>query len=192
MKGAKPEHGKGREALLAAVIKITAAKGLRGVTFRAVAEAAGVNNTLIVHYFGNRDSLLEAALEWSVEHSIEATDLAQYAEDGRGFRKSLVDAFVEDSHTFLFQYEMILEASRQPKLRPVIHQMYERYVDAFTRGRAKFGGEVDRALNRALFASLDGMVFQYLNGAVNQEEFIESIDALGNFIAEHHQTDTRL
>lgn len=190
MEDTKPGHGQGREALLTAVIEIAAAKGLRGVTFRAVAEAAGVNNTLIVHHFGNRDTLLAAALESSTQRSIEQSDLAQFAEDGKAFRKALVNTFADDSANYVFQYEMILEASRQPKLRPLIHRMYGHYVDTFTRGRAKFGGDVDPALNRALFASLDGMVFQYVSGAITRDDFIVSIDALGTFIAQHHQTGT--
>jgi len=33
-----PQRGQGEDALLAVVVRVTAEKGLRGVTFRAVAE----------------------------------------------------------------------------------------------------------------------------------------------------------
>ena len=46
-------YDEGREALLQAAVRVVADKGLRGLTFRAVAEEAGVNNTLVVHHFGS-------------------------------------------------------------------------------------------------------------------------------------------
>ena len=63
-------YGTGREALMASTVHVVAQKGLRGLTFRSVAEHAGVNNTLVAHHFGTRDALIKAALEWSVEQSI--------------------------------------------------------------------------------------------------------------------------
>lgn len=56
-------YGQGREALIRAAVEVAAVRGLRGMTFRAVAEAAGVNNALIAHHFRNREGLLLAALD---------------------------------------------------------------------------------------------------------------------------------
>src|SRR3712207_5466329 len=66
----RPKHGQGREALLRATVHVVAREGLRGLTYRAVAEEAGVANTLVAHHFGTRDALLQAALEWAAELSI--------------------------------------------------------------------------------------------------------------------------
>ena len=73
----------GREALLVATVHVVARKGLRGLTFRAVAEHAGVNNSLVAHHFGTRDSLIKAALDWSVQQSIGLSQLEETPRDGR-------------------------------------------------------------------------------------------------------------
>lgn len=183
MKGSKPEHGAGREALLAAVVDVVADHGLRGVTFRAVAERANVNNTLILHHFGNRAALLSAALDWSVERSLEQSKLSEYSQDTKTFRRNLVEKLLASPELEAFQLEMSLEARRQPSLRPAVHRLYERYLTDFSESRNQSGLETSHPLNRALFASIDGLVFQYLTHAISKEEFIESLDELGEFIS---------
>lgn len=179
----KPRHGEGREALLSATVYVVAAKGLRGMTFRAVAEEAGVNNSLIAHHFGTRDALLAAALEWSGERSIGMANLADYANDAPAFRSKLIETLLSEPELQLFQFEMILEASRRPHLQPAVHRLYNRYVDELARGRSLLGAPTGRALDRAMFAALDGLVFQYLSRAISAEDLADSVDALGAVVA---------
>jgi len=54
----------GRTALLDAACHSIARKGLRGLRVEEVAADAGVAPSLIYHHFGNRASLLRAALEY--------------------------------------------------------------------------------------------------------------------------------
>lgn len=49
-----------RDALLRAAIKVTARGGLRALTYRAVAEEAGVVRGLVRFHFGSRDALIMA------------------------------------------------------------------------------------------------------------------------------------
>src|SRR3712207_8439845 len=58
-----PGYGEGRRALLAAAVHVVATRGLRHLTYRSVAQEAGVAHGLVAHHFGTRDALLEAALE---------------------------------------------------------------------------------------------------------------------------------
>ena len=61
-----------RELLVVTAIRLFAERGLHGVSLRAVGEAAGQRNTAAVHYhFGDRESLLDAA----IEHVLEAVRL---------------------------------------------------------------------------------------------------------------------
>lgn len=176
------DYGEGREALLAATVTVTARKGLRGLTFRAVAEAAGVSNSLIAHYFGTRDELLSAALVWSAERSIDAADLSQYSSDIDAFRTALVENILAEPEIHAFQFEMLLEASRQPQLRDTARTLYERYVGAVAEGRAAAGLNPNPELSRAIFAALDGLMIQYLSRAISAEEFARSIDALSTAV----------
>src|SRR6185312_7970849 len=116
--GRAHKYGDGREALLAAVVGVVAEKGLRGLTYRAVAERAGVNNTLISHYFGSRSALLEAAMEWASARSIRLSDLSATEEVDEDFARALVELVQAEPELQLFQYEMILESRRKPELRP--------------------------------------------------------------------------
>ena len=48
----RPGYGEGRDALLTATVRVVARRGLRNLTYRAVAEEAGVTHGLVAHYFG--------------------------------------------------------------------------------------------------------------------------------------------
>ncbi|MGN8129991.1 TetR/AcrR family transcriptional regulator [Paenarthrobacter sp. 22069] len=175
-RSATPAYGQGREALLRAAVDVVAQKGLRGLTYRAVAEAAGVNNSLVAHHFGTRDALIAAALEWSSEQSIAASRLKDAAENGGTFTGALLELLLEDPGLQVFQYEMILEARRRPELAGPVATLYESYVDALAEGLRAFGVQGDvRVVARTLFAALDGLVMQYLAG-VGRDEIAAALE----------------
>lgn len=176
-------YGEGREALLKATVAVVAQKGLRGLTFRAVAEEAGVNNTLIAHHFGTRDKLLSAALEWSLDRSIAAADLSEYATDAEAFRAALVANVLSEPDVEIFQFEMILESSRRPELQDAVRSLYQRYVAALGAGREKLGVPSSEPLNLALFAALDGLMLQYLSRSITAQQLEDAVIALGIAVA---------
>ncbi|MEV7646704.1 TetR family transcriptional regulator [Arthrobacter sp. NPDC089319] len=163
--GRAHKYGDGREALLAAVVGVVAEKGLRGLTYRAVAERAGVNNTLISHYFGSRSALLEAAMEWASARSIRLSDLSATEEVDEDFARALVELVQAEPELQLFQYEMILESRRKPELRPSAVKLYENYVASMQQALQKHGYQDTGPLARAIFAALDGLVLQQLTVA---------------------------
>ena len=159
------KYGTGKEALLRAAVAVVAAKGLRGLTYRSVAEAAGVNNTLVAHHFGSRDALIAAALDWAAEQSISASRLREAAALGHSFTESLLELLLAEPELQVFQYEMILEARRRPELAEAVSALYENYVSALAEGLAASGlTDNVQVVARTLFASLDGLVLQYLAG----------------------------
>ena len=158
-------YGTGREALLAATVHVVAQKGLRGMTYRAVAELAGVNNTLVAHHFGTRDALIEAALEWSVNQSIGLSGLESLPATEDEFCRSIMDVIRENPDMQTFQYEMILEARRRPELAGAVRRLYESYIAALSRGLQNLGMSDDYAVAQATFAALDGLVLQLIAGA---------------------------
>lgn len=169
-------HGTGREAILRASVAAVAELGLRGLTFRAIAERAGVNNSLIAHYFGTRENLILAALEWAVERSIEATHLGELAASPEGFADELSSSLEREAELQAYQYEMILEARRRPELRPAVRKLYEQYEAALAESLRDFG--IDRATastKRALFGAVDGLVLQRVSGNLTAAEFREAL-----------------
>lgn len=65
-----------RADLISAAIPLFAAKGLNGVTVREVANAAGVNLSMISYYFGGKEGLYAAVLtdQFSVLRKVEEID----------------------------------------------------------------------------------------------------------------------
>lgn len=160
-----PGDGSGKDALLEATIEVVGKKGLRGLTFRAVGEAAGVNNSLIAHYFGTRDALIEAAFDRAVHESIDVSHLEDFPNSREGFIDSLVSMLAANSAREIFVYEMVLAAHRRPEIAERVSSLYNDYVTTLSNALRRALGEnfsAERA--RYTFAALDGLVLQRLAG----------------------------
>jgi AcrR family transcriptional regulator len=153
-------YGEGRSALLAAAVRVVAERGLRHLTYRAVAQEAGVTHGLVTHHFGTRDALIHAALEYSLQNSIPAIT----ADPGTGRLDSLFAGLAElvqgDPGSQAFQYELILEARRRPELLPHVEEIYAAYHEVL-RGELELAGiDSDDAFVHLVFSALEGLVFQ--------------------------------
>ncbi len=160
-----PGDGTGREALLEATISVVGQKGLRGLTFRAVGEAAGVNNSLIAHYFGTRDAMIEAAFDRAVHESIDVSHLSEFPDSREGFIDSLVSMLSGNSDREIFVYEMVLAAHRRPEIAERVSALYSDYVKTLSESlRSALGESFSAERARYAFAALDGLVLQRLAG----------------------------
>lgn len=166
-------YGRGKDALIRAAVEIVAERGLRGMTFRAVAEAAGVNNALIAHHFGNREGLLSAAMNWTAEQMVEKSAFKNAASQPEAFQQAMDTIAVMDRNLLVFQYEIIIEASRNERYREPVRSLYQAYFRGLSPDEESIS-----ALTRARFAALDGLVLQSIGGAITLEEFDESLQAL--------------
>src|SRR3954469_5294473 len=70
-----PGHGERRAALLSAAVRVLDRDGMRGLTYRAVAQEAGVSHGLVRHHFGSRDALIHEAVLDHAERSLQSTRL---------------------------------------------------------------------------------------------------------------------
>jgi AcrR family transcriptional regulator len=160
-----PGDGTGREALLDATISVVGQKGLRGLTFRAVGEAAGVNNSLIAHYFGTRDAMIEAAFDRAVHESIDVSHLSEFPDNREGFIDSLTSMLSGKSDREIFVYEMVLAAHRRPEIAERVSALYSDYVKTLSESlRTALGERFSAERARYAFAALDGLVLQRLAG----------------------------
>jgi AcrR family transcriptional regulator len=82
-----------RGAILGAARRLFATDGADGTSIRAVAQAAAVDPALVLHYFGSKDGLLQAAMEWPVDMNVAADRIFRGGVDGLGER--LVRFFME-------------------------------------------------------------------------------------------------
>jgi len=154
----EPSYGEGRQSLVDAAIAVVAESGLRNLTYRSVARRAGVSHALVAHHFGSRDSLIEAAVERALERSLDEAPL-----EGRGglerWGQSLARSVAANPDLHAFQFEMALEARRNPDIQPHVERLYEAYWAA-TRRELRRHGINDSTIAHLAFAALDGLVFQ--------------------------------
>lgn len=157
----RPEYGAGREALLDAAIRVVARRGLRYLTYRAVAAEAGVTHGLVAHHFGTRDALLLAALRHSVQRSIEVTSLRPEGGSAENFVQRFAEMVERDPDLHAFQYEVLLESRRSRAAREHAAELYASYRSAAREGLRNIGIP-DGPLADLVFAALDGLVFQQI------------------------------
>jgi len=147
-------HGT-REALIRSAVRVGARKGLRGLTYRAVAEDAGLAHGMIVHHFGSRDALIAAALEHTVRRTLrDATAEPNQTSEEIGSHLGDVTA---DEDVLLFQREMINEARRRPELQSPVRRILREYESAVQRQLAAVG-VTDSAMVVLVAAAMEGLV----------------------------------
>lgn len=158
----RPGYGEGRQALIDAAIRVVGQKGLRGLTYRAVATEAGVTQGLVAHHFGSRDELLRAALLQAFQGSIERSSLVPASGRLDDLVSDLAARAEEGADEEAFQFELTLEARRRDDLRPHARGLYDAYHAATADALRRVGVDADDDLARVVFAALDGLVFQQL------------------------------
>jgi AcrR family transcriptional regulator len=90
--GRRPGRSSTRQAILEAAGRLFAERGYEGATMRAIAADAGVDAALVVHFFGNKATLLAEAVHWPFEPEEEMPKLL--ADGRRNVGRNLVRLFV--------------------------------------------------------------------------------------------------
>lgn len=93
-----------RESLLKAATSIFALKGLRGTSIRDIAQAAGLNSSMISYYFGSKEQLYkecvtqigEAKLEGIKSILTPANSKTEYTVKLKLFAENLLNLFLEE------------------------------------------------------------------------------------------------
>lgn len=101
-RGRRPGAPDTRAAILAAARDRFAAQGYAGSSVRSIAAEAGVDPSLVHHYFGSKDDLFVAALELRIDPRVAVLPVLEGGPDGAGER--LMRLFVtawEDEDTRL-------------------------------------------------------------------------------------------
>lgn len=77
------DHEERRRIVAEAVLRVAADKGVAGVTLNDVSAEAGWSRGVLTHYFGNKDSLLEAALRQGMRQISANLQIASAESDSR-------------------------------------------------------------------------------------------------------------
>ncbi len=122
-----------RAQVLRAARACIVAQGYERVTVRDVAAAAGVSTGTVVHYFGDKDSVLEAALLGKVQDTGLALRAALAgASSARERLERLVEASLPASDEVRDEWRLWLtfwgEATRNERLRAVSERQHRRWT----------------------------------------------------------------
>lgn len=123
-----------RDQLLEVGLELFTRRGLESVSIGEIADAAGVSPGLLYHYFPNKQSLYDAAVERAVldleaamakanpTDSIELLDLAK-----------MVQAYVDFARTRAREYRFVLVrgAASSDRIRMLLQDMRRSYVERF-------------------------------------------------------------
>ncbi|MFC8101514.1 TetR/AcrR family transcriptional regulator [Streptomyces sp. NPDC057363] len=172
-----PPAGASRAGLVAdAALSLLAERGMRGLTHRAVDEAAGLPQGSTSNLARTRQALLELAVRRLADRDARLLALHEMPDPRHGL-DSLVDALALATHRALTQhreltlarYELALEATRRPELRA-------HFDSAGARFREQLGtlvtsmGSADPARHvLSLVAWADGLMFSCVAGSFHAE-----------------------
>lgn len=126
-----------RERILEAACDLIASDGIDDVRIARVATRARASTALVHHYFSTREELLEQALR----HSFETAGAERFAEEpdaepspSRGLGRA-IDACLplpgSQERDWTLWTELWLRAARDPQLRPLAADLYDRYRQWF-------------------------------------------------------------
>jgi hypothetical protein len=156
-------------------LALLAERGMRGLTHRAVDEAAGLPAGSTSNLARTRAALLELAVDRLVD--LETARFAGLgaagAPAGLGDPDVLAESLAEFVHGLLTvgrvatiaRYELALEATRRPELRRAYDEAGRRYRGAAVALLAAAGSADPERHGRQLVAYLDGLVFDAIAGA---------------------------
>lgn len=180
VKGSGSRPVDGRTALLEAACRAIARKGLRGLRIEEVANDAGVAPSLIYHHFGDRATLLRAALE-HVGQKADAYTSTDHDASGRDELIASLLAEIQDDQEIRensaawgeFRDAAVFDELLSPTLFRYTQQWIDDVAALVRRGQAdgSIGPDVDpAAAGQQLSALTEGLSTRWLAGFLTVDE----------------------
>ncbi|GHF69745.1 hypothetical protein GCM10010218_58820 [Streptomyces mashuensis] len=170
---ASPHSTTSRPLLIAdTALALLAERGMRGLTHRAVDEAAGLPPGSTSNHARTRLALLEAAVRRLAVREAEVLAPAELPQPAAG-REGLVEALSLALHRSLSRerdllvarYELALEASRRPELRAIYDDAGRVFREPVTALMAAAGSTDPQRHALSLIAWCEGLMFSCAAGS---------------------------
>ncbi|MFF8233093.1 TetR/AcrR family transcriptional regulator [Streptomyces caelestis] len=157
-------------------LALLAERGMRGLTHRAVDEAAGLPQGSTSNLARTRQALLELAVRRLADREARVLALHEMP-DPRGGTGSLADALALAAHRALTRnreltlarYELALEATRRPELRAYFDATGARFREQLTALVTGMGSTDPARHTLSLVAWADGLMFSCVAGSFGAE-----------------------
>jgi DNA-binding transcriptional regulator YbjK len=168
-----------RRAIIDAALRIIASRGLPAVTHRTVAREAGVPLAATTYYFASKDEILSEALESlaAVEvdrlEALTATVAAatpSRAELAAALGEALIPEPADAERTWLAQFEIYVEAARNPALRPAVIRWREAFVELAASALRAIGAPDPERRAAIAVAAINGILLDRLRGVGENPE----------------------
>ncbi|MFF7732226.1 TetR/AcrR family transcriptional regulator [Streptomyces sp. NPDC007984] len=165
--------GSSRSDLVAdTALALLAERGMRGLTHRAVDEAAALPQGSTSNLARTRQALLELAVRRLADREARVLALHEMPDPAAG-TGSLVDALALAAHRALTdhraltlaRYELALEATRRPELRAFFDATGARFRDQLTALVTGMGSTDPARHTLSLIAWADGLMFSCVAGS---------------------------
>jgi DNA-binding transcriptional regulator YbjK len=161
-----------RGAIIDAAVRIIATRGLPALTHRAVAREARVPLAATTYYFASKDEIVREALEELAR--VEVERLAELARrireiESTGELGNLVEAALfpdprEAEQRWLAQFEIYLEAARNPALRPAIEHWRAAFVEVAESALRVAGAPDPERRAQLAVAGMNGLLMDRVRG----------------------------
>lgn len=158
-----------RRSLLNAAVEVIAAEGGRGLTFGAVDRTAAVPAGTASNYFASRDQLLAELADHVFVRLAPDPDEAAARMAAPPTRASerelmlwLVDRAVADRSAHLALLELRLEATRNPRVAPVVTARFAGNLAVATSDHVDNGFPGDRSTALVLHLAMSGLLLDHL------------------------------
>ncbi|MGW1168236.1 TetR/AcrR family transcriptional regulator [Streptomyces sp. NPDC001153] len=160
-----------------AALALLAERGMRGLTHRAVDEAAGLPLGSTSNVARTRQALLELAVRRHAEREARVLDLAEMP-DPSGGPDALADGLALAVHRSLTRgrelliarYELALEATRRPELRAFYDRTGAVFKEQLAAMLAAVGSPDPARHVLSLVAWADGLMFSCAAGSFSAEQ----------------------
>ncbi|MEU0218047.1 TetR/AcrR family transcriptional regulator [Streptomyces sp. NPDC006265] len=168
-----PTSGPSRADLVAdTALALLAERGMRGLTHRAVDEAAALPQGSTSNLARTRQALLELAVRRLADREARVLALHQMPDPAAG-TGSLADALALAAHRALTdnraltlaRYELALEATRRPELRAFFDATGARFRDQLSALVTGMGSTDPARHTLSLIAWADGLMFSCVAGS---------------------------
>lgn len=168
-----------RRAIIEAALRIIASRGLPAVTHRTVAHEAGVPLAATTYYFASKDEILSEALQSLAAVEVErlealAATVAAASRSRAELAAALAEALIPDpaaaERTWLAQFEIYVEAARNPALRPAVLRWREAFVELAASSLRAIGAPEPERRAPIAVAAINGILLDRLRGVGRDAE----------------------
>jgi DNA-binding transcriptional regulator YbjK len=185
-----------REQLLQAALALLEHGGAKAVTHRAVSQAAGVPPATAGYYFPAAGDLVTAAVAFHVQQRVDYLRAISASTQGRDPMPAL--EFARDTaerlatgraYVTIADYEVVLEAARNPGFRPVANAARSDVEQLFIDYCRSIGAVNPGPAGRAHLALIDGLGLQQLAFGTAPVAIDTVADAFAALFAHHRASD---